>query len=334
MQVILPMAGIGKRMRPHTWSKPKPLLYLAGKTLLDHVLDRFRDVAIDELVLIIGWLGEQIREHVDAHYRIPVRYVWQEELKGQAHAIYLAKEYLAGPCMIVWVDTVFDADLRGVTQTEADIVGYPMPVEDPRRFGVAVQVGDRVVRLIEKPDTFEHREAVIGLYYLRDSAALLDAIAYLMAQNIQTKGEFYLTDALQVMIDRGAHMIARRATVWEDCGTPEAVLQTHRYLLDNGHARLPTVHSGAIIPPVHIAEGAIIEEATVGPYVTLGEGARVAHAVVRDAIVEAGAVVEHSHIAHSLIGRHSVVRGAHGQLNIGDDDVIALGDLGAEKNMP
>ena len=327
MQVILPMAGIGRRMRPHTWSKPKPLIYLAGKTLLDHVLDCFQGLDVDELVLIVGWLGDQIREHMQTHHDLPVRYVVQDQLKGQAHAIHLAKEYLHGPCMIAWVDTVFGVDLSGIQDTGSDIIGYTMEVEDPRRFGVVVEKDGRVVRLIEKPDTCEHRKAVIGLYYLRDSRPLIEAIEHLMAQNIQTKGEFYLTDALQVMIDRGAHMVTRTATVWEDCGTPPAVLQTHRYLLDHGYGRHAGGHRGVVIPPVHIAEGAVIDGATIGPYVSLGKGARVTHGQVRDAIIEAGATVEDSVLERSLVGRNAIVRGAVGRLNVGDDDVIELCDL-------
>jgi len=332
MQVILPMAGIGSRMRPHTWSKPKPLLYIAGQTLLDHVLDRFLPLGVEELVLIVGWLADQIQEHVERWYDLPVRYVLQKELKGQAHAIYLAKEHLSGPCMISWVDTLFDADLSGLEETNADIVGYVMEIEDPRRFGVAVEREGRVVRLIEKPSTCEHRNAVIGLYYVRDSQALVDAIEQLMAQNIQTCGEFYLTDALQVMIDRGAYMVTRPATVWEDCGTPDAVLRTHRYLLDNGHERTAPVRGSLIVPPVHIAEGATVENAVLGPYVTLGAGAQVRDAVVRDAIIESGATIERSVIEHSLVGCRALVRGALGRLNVGDDAVVELGLEGAESS--
>ncbi|MGD8466050.1 MAG: nucleotidyltransferase family protein, partial [Anaerolineae bacterium] len=199
MKVIIPLAGFGKRMRPHTWSKPKPLVNVAGKPVLGHILDKLAglDVQVDELIFIVGWLGDQIEEYYAASgYDYPTHYVEQSELLGQAHAIWLAREHLQGPVLIVFVDTIFEADLGGLQASGLDGVLYVKEVEDPRRFGVAVLDDEGLVtHLVEKPDSFENRLAVIGAYYVRDAAWLLRAIEELMDRNLQTQGEFYLADA-------------------------------------------------------------------------------------------------------------------------------------------
>jgi len=324
MRVILPMAGLGKRMRPHTWSKPKPLLQVAGKPVLGHILDKFIPLDLDEVVFIIGWLGEQIEDYVKSNYAFDTRFITQTDLAGQAHAIYLAKEYLHGPCMIVFVDTLFEADLDGLIDTGFDGVLYVKEVEDPRRFGVVVQEDDRVTRLIEKPETNQYRNVMVGLYYVREGRDLVDAIGYLMANNLQTKGEYYLADALQVMIDRGAHFGTRSVGVWEDCGTPETLLHTNRYLLDHGYAQEVPVHNAVLVPPVYIANSAVIENSVVGPYVTVCDDAHISGSIIRDAIVEAGSVVENMALEASLIGRSATIRGSWKRLNTGDNDEIVL----------
>lgn len=323
MQIVIPLAGFGTRLRPHTWSKPKPLINVAGKAVLGHILDTF-DAALDisEVTFIVGWLGDQIKEYVSAHYDFPAEYVVQEELKGQAHAIYLAKEHLHGPCMIVFVDTLFEADLSNLEKRDVDGVMYVQEVEDPRRFGVIVEEAGRVTQIVEKPDTCENRKVVIGLYYVRDGKALVDAIEHLLEQGIQTKGEYYLADAFQVMIDRGAHFVSQPVSMWEDCGKPETVLHTNRYLLDHGHAQEVETTRSVLIPPVHIAPSAVIEDSVVGPHVTVGEGARIVRSIVSDSIVDQNSTLENVNIHASLIGRNATARGHIGSLNVGDNDVI------------
>ena len=323
MKVIIPLAGYGKRLRPQTWSKPKPLINVAGKPILGHILDRFaRMQDVEDVVFIVGWLGDQIQDYVRANYRFRDHYVEQTELKGQAHALYLAKEFLTGPCIILFVDTLFEGDLSDLDRTGADIVGFVKEVDDPRRFGVVVEEDGRVVRIIEKPEGFEHRKAVVGLYYVREGRELDSAIEYLLAHDIQTKGEYYLADAFQVMIDRGARFVSRPVSVWEDCGTPETVLHTNRYLLDHGHAREVEATNAVLVPPVHIADGAVIEHAVVGPYATVAAGAVVRNAIVRDAIIDEGARVEDMLIEQSLVGRNTTLCGGFRRLNVGDDAVI------------
>ena len=328
MRVIIPLAGFGKRMRPHTWSKPKPLLNVAGKPVLGHILDKLADldVEVEELIFIVGWLGEQIEEYYrDSGYRYPARSVVQTELLGQAHAIWLARENLSGPVLIIFVDTIFEADLSGLQASGLDGVAYVKEVEDPRRFGVAVLDDDGLMtRLVEKPDTKDNKLAVIGAYYIRDASWLLRAIEELMERNLQTKGEFYLADAFTLMIEQGARFGVRQVSVWEDCGTPQAVLQTNRYLLDHGRDNCDTaaVTDSVLIPPVYIAPSAQVERAIIGPYVTIAEDSVVKQSIIRNSIIDEGAYIDDTTLDQSLIGRDAVVRGRYRILNVGDSSRV------------
>ena len=322
MKLVIPLAGYGTRMRPHTYVRPKPLINVAGKPVLAHILDRFQAFDVDEAIFIVGHLGEQVAEYVDTHYHFPItRYVEQRELKGQSHALWLAREYLQGPLFIVFVDTIFDGDLQVVNRTDADGIAFVKEVEDPRRFGVAVtDEGGRVLRFIEKPDSMEHRLAVIGLYWIREGERLVDAIRELLEKDIQTKGEYYLADALQIMIDRGATFRTQRVDVWQDCGTIPATIETNRYLLEHGAANdagRSFPHS-AIVPPCYIGENVTIEGAVVGPYATVLDGAVIRDAIVRDSIIGAGATVESALVEKSIIGERAHVRGTFRAYNVTD----------------
>ncbi len=328
MKVIIPLAGFGKRMRPHTWSKPKPLVNVAGKPVLGHILDKLADldVDVDELIFIVGWLGDQIEEYYQASgYPYPARYVEQRELLGQAHAIWLAREHLDGPVLIIFVDTIFDADLSGLETSGLDGVIYVREVEDPRRFGVTVLGDDGLIsHLVEKPDTLENRLAVIGVYFIRDATWLIRAVEELMARDMQTKGEFYLADAYTLMIGQGARFGVRQVSVWEDCGTPRDVLHTNRYLLEHGHDNghsTAAAHS-VIIPPVYIAPSAQIEHSIIGPYVTIAEHSVVRHSIIRDSIIDEGAYIDDTMLNRSLIGKDAVVRGRYRILNVGDSSRV------------
>jgi glucose-1-phosphate thymidylyltransferase len=334
MKVIIPLAGFGKRMRPHTWSKPKPLLNVAGKPVLGHILDKLADLDVDvtELIFIVGWLGEQIKDYYEASdYPYPARYVEQHELLGQAHAIWLAREALAGPVLIIFVDTIFDADLSGLDVSGLDGVLYVREVKDPRRFGVTVLDDDGLVtHLVEKPESFENRLAVIGVYYIHDAAWLLRAIEELMEQDIQTKGEYYLADAYTLMIKQGARFGVREVSVWEDCGTPQDVLKTNRFLLEHGQgngSKVPATDS-VIIPPVYIAPSAHVEHSIIGPYVTVAEHSVIKQSIIRDSIIDDGAYIDDTMLDRSLIGRDAIVRGRYRVLNVGDSSRVdfAQGD--------
>ncbi len=322
MKLVIPLAGYGTRMRPHTYVRPKPLINVAGKPVLAHILDRFQGFDIDEAIFIVGYMGDQIAEYVDTHYTFPVtRYVEQRELKGQAHALWLARDYLSGPLFIIFVDTIADGSLDVVRSTDADGIAFVKEVEDPRRFGIAMTDEEgRIVRFVEKPDTMEHRLALIGLYWLREGRQLVEAIEELLARDIQTKGEYYLADALQLMIDRGALFRPQEVDVWKDCGTIEATLDTNRYLLAHGAANDGrfSFPQGVVIPPSYVGEGVTIERAVVGPYATVLDGAVIRDALVRDAIVGEGTTIESALVEHSIIGLKARVRGTFQRLNIVD----------------
>jgi glucose-1-phosphate thymidylyltransferase len=322
VKVIIPLAGFGTRLRPHTYTKPKPLVNVAGKPVLGHILDKLVGLDIEEIIFVTGYLGDQIESYVSANYSFPARYVEQKELKGQAHALYLTREYVQGPVLIIFVDTIFDTDLTTLQNSAADGVLYVKQVEDPRRFGVAVLQDGRVTRLIEKPSDMSNNLAVIGVYYLRDSAWLMRAIDELIQRDIKTKGEYFLADALQLMIEQGAVMTAQQLEVWEDCGKPDTVLHTNRYLLDHGRGQIVPTQNSIIIPPVYIASNATVINSIVGPYVTIADEGVIKNSIVRDSIIDERAHIEDATLQGSLVGRDARVSGGFERLNVGDSSQI------------
>jgi glucose-1-phosphate thymidylyltransferase len=332
LKIVIPMAGLGTRLRPHTWSKPKQLVSVAGKTVLDHVLDTFSTIpdSIDiELVNIVGYLGEQIEEYIEENYpHIPSKYVVQENPRGQSHAIQLAGEYLRGPMLIVFADTLIETDLSFLETEEAGSVAWVKPVPDPRRFGVAeVNQDGWVTRLIEKPDDTSNDLAVVGFYYFKQAEDLLEAIEEQMRQDIQTKGEYYLVDAINIMLDQGLKMRTEKVDIWLDAGTPEALLETNRYLLENGmdNSREIPERPGVLVrPPVNIHPSAHIENAIIGPYVSLGANAQVENSILKDLIFEDQAKVSGLVLENSLVGRSSVLRKQPFEINVGDNTELLL----------
>jgi len=340
MQVVIPVAGLGTRLRPHTHTKPKPLVAVAGKPVLGHILDKLTDLDIEKMVFIVGYLGEQIKEYVDLTYDFPTAYVTQKKLRGQAHAIRLTREHITGPMLIIFVDTIFEADLDSLERIKSDGVIYVREVKDPRRFGVVTLDNDGVItQFVEKPSTLVSNLAVVGMYYVKDYDLLFECIDELISRGQQTKGEYYLADALQLMVDRGTRLNAWTIDVWEDCGTAESLLQTNRYLLrktiTNGH----TTDRAIIIPPVAISDSARIENAIIGPYVSVGaecqitnsiigpyvslaDRSEVVSSIVKDSIVNEGSRIETAMLSHSLIGNNARVRSSLKRLNVGDTSQI------------
>jgi glucose-1-phosphate thymidylyltransferase len=327
MKVIIPTAGLGTRLRPHTYSKPKPLVSVAGKPVLGHILDTLSQLPIEEITFITGYLGNQIEDYVREHYPFPARFIEQTELRGQAHAVYLARDVVSGPTIILYVDTIFEADLTKLATLDADGAIYVKEVEDPRRFGVTFIENGRITRLVEKPDSDISRLAMIGLYYVREAQDLMQAIEQMIERNIQTKGEFYLTDAFQVMIDGGAHFIAEPVEVWEDCGKFETVLQTNRYLLDHGRAHVGPSEGSIIVPPVYIDDTAQVSNSIIGPYVSIAAGATVRDSIIRDSIINSEATIQSATLQNSLVGDDALVEGDFRELNVGDSSEIRFGRL-------
>ncbi len=332
LKIVIPMAGLGTRLRPHTWSKPKQLIGVAGKTVLDHVLDTLStlpDPHNIELVNIVGYLGEQIESYLGVHYPdMKAHYVVQDDPRGQSHAIYLAREYLHGPMLVVFADTLIETDLSFLADEPAEAVAWVKPVPDPRRFGVAVVDGDGcVTRLIEKPQDMTHNLAVVGFYYIRRAEDLLSAIEEQMERNLQLKGEFFLADALNLMLERGLKMRTEKVETWLDAGTSEALLETNRYLLEKGSGNSSKVADRdgvVVIPPVFIHPTAEVVQSIVGPHVSLGAGCRVERSILSNSILEDEAQVQDVILESSLVGRRAHIQRRAAVINAGDETVVIL----------
>jgi glucose-1-phosphate thymidylyltransferase len=321
MHLIILTAGYGTRLRPHTYSKPKSLVSVAGKPMLGQILDRLSGLQIDQATIVTGYLGEQIEAYVPQHYSFPCRFVEQTELRGQAHAILLAQDGVGGPALVMFGDGIIEADFAQLNSEREAGVAYVQEVQDPRRFGVAVLNDEgHITRLVEKPATPVSNLAVIGAYYFPEVQRLFSAIDHIIEQDIQIKGEYYLADALQAMIDRGERFRTASAQLWKDCGTVEALLSTNRYLLDNGaaHEGGPgTVTRSVIIPPVYIHDDARIVDSVIGPHVAVSAGATITESRIKDSIVNEGAQLRAALLRGSLIGERTEVSGSFQTMNIG-----------------
>jgi len=332
LKIVIPMAGFGSRMRPLTWSRPKQLLRVASNTALGHVLETLSTVPDPnnvEFIFIIGYLGDQMKPYMDANYpQYKVHYIWQREMKGQSHAIYQCKDVLGGPMLMVFADTLIETNLSFLANEEAGGVAWVKPVPDPRRFGVAEVGADGwVKRLIEKPPTMENNLAVVGFYYFADSLELLSAIEEQMARNVQLKNEFFLADAVNIMLKRGMKMKTVQVDSWLDTGTPDASLDTNRFLLDHGRDNTPEAASRpgvVVIPPVYIHSSAQVQASVIGPHAVLGANVTVSGSVIRNSIVEDQAEITNAVLETSLIGKRAKVQGIVGTVNVGDDSVVSV----------
>lgn len=324
MDVILPVAGLGSRLRPLTWNRPKPLVSVGGKTILEHVIERVEPVDPERLIFITGFLGDHVEAWAKEHLQLPSAFVEQPEMLGQTDAIARTRDLATGAGLVIFPDLVFEADFSGLKDSDADVVLYTKQVEDPSRFGVAVEENGRVTRLVEKPTEPISREAVVGIYYFRSMPDLFDAIDQQLEAGITLKGEYFLADAIQIMIDRGKKVVTAPVTVWEDCGTIDALLDTNRYLLDQRSTG--SVAGAEIKAPVSIAPGATIEGGVIGPYVSIGANAVIRNSVIQDSIVNDGATVEDSALNRSVIGCNAQVSGAKASLTVGDLSVVKGND--------
>ncbi|MFN8591492.1 MAG: sugar phosphate nucleotidyltransferase [Thermomicrobiales bacterium] len=323
MDIILPVAGLGSRLRPQTWTKPKPLVPVAGKPMLEHVLDRVLPLQPEKIVFITGFLGDQIERWARDRLDVPVAFVEQPEMKGQTDAIIRTRGLVERDALILFPDMLFEADFSGLTSTDADVVMFTKEVDDPSALGIAVVEDGLIVRLIEKPQDPISKLAVIGIYYVRNVEDLYTAIEEQMERGLSLKNEYFIADAIQLMIDAGARVVSMPVSDWEDCGNAENLLNTNRYLLDRVGAERSRGDGATIIAPSVVAPDATIENSVIGPYASIGHGVSVRDSVVRDSIVDDRAMISRSLVSGSLVGRRARLNGVTGSFNIGDDAVVS-----------
>lgn len=331
MKVIIPMAGRGTRVRPHSHVTPKPLLPVCGKSMVERIVDTFSAVLprpITEGVFILGPdFGQDVRDaltDICKRHGAKASFAVQSPAKGTAHAVSCAGDALEGEGIVVFADTLFFMD-PGVDLSNSDVVAWVKHVDDPSRFGVAVREGDRIVRLVEKPKELISTEALIGIYYVKDLGRLSRAIDYLMDNNITGVGnEFQLTDAFDRLLKEGAVFRTATVTEWLDCGTIEALTDTTRFLIRHQKPAIPegAIKSAIVHEPVYIGPGAVVEGGEIGPETSVEAGAKIVNSTVKHGIVFGNASISNAKLTDSLVGRHAVVDGFNGSCNIGDHSEI------------
>ncbi len=318
MRAIIPVAGFGTRLKPHTLTHPKVLLNVGGKPIVAHIIEKLLEENITEATFIVGYLGERIEEYISKTYPLlKANYVEQKELLGLGHAIYqAAPTFNDDEILIILGDTVFDVDLSQIAQLNTSSLGVK-EVEDPRRFGVAELENGFITKLVEKPENPTTNLALVGLYYLKDSKLLTESIEELMKRNIKTKNEYQLTDALQLMIEKGEKFSTFPVEGWYDCGKPETLLSTNRFILQRNGAP-KQIESVVINEPVYIAPTAKIKNSVIGPFATISDNCEVTDSVIKNSIINKNSKVERMILADSIIGADARVQGSHHKMNVGD----------------
>ncbi len=322
-KAVIPAAGEGRRLKPHTHTTPKILLQVAGKSIIGHIMDRLLPAGPDEVIVVVGAQGDQVKQYLTSEYRCPFRFVQQTDPKGLGDAVYRAKDAFAGePILVLLGDTIVDLDMSKMVGRD-NVIGVK-PVSDPRRFGIVELRGRYARRLVEKPERPRSNLAIVGVYFFRDSGLLFGALDRLIARGRRTRGEFQLTDALQLLIDAGMKIKTRVIEHWLDCGTRDAMLETNRYLLAKGGYFKPRRNT-VIVPPVFIHDSAKIEGSVVGPNVSIGAEAEIRGSIVSDSIINRRVVVEHALLQGSILGESSVVRDSPRRLNLGGFSELEVG---------
>ena len=321
MKVIIPLAGKGTRLRPHTFTVPKPMLRVAGKPVMDYVLDDVRALGdIDEVIYITGHLKETVEQHVREEFGdLKAAFIEQKVQDGTAGAVGMARERVHGPVLIIFVDTIFDADLSIIKTCTDDGIIWTQEVEDYQRFGVVVTDGSGyMTKIVEKPSTPISKRANIGLYYVRNWKLLFEGIEHVRRQPPH-KGEYFLTDAFQYMIDKGARLKVEEVDGWYDAGKLDTLLETNRVMLEKGRARRPAQTGDCrIVNPVYIEDGVTLTASTIGPNVSISTGSTVTRSTLRDTVIGSHTRIEDSAITGSLIGDYTVIERYSGALSVGD----------------
>jgi glucose-1-phosphate thymidylyltransferase len=328
MKVIMPVAGKGTRLRPHTHLVPKPMLRIAGRPVIDYVMEDLQALGnVEQIIYVTGHLKEKVEKFAREQTPFPSVFVEQVEQKGTADAVALARPYVDQDVLIVFVDTIFDADFSVVKTTDADGIIWVKEVEDYQRFGVVVTDADgNMTRIIEKPSEPISKRANIGLYYIKNWKLLYEGIDHVLRQP-PNKGEFYLTDAFQYMIDKGAKIRVEDVAGWYDAGKIDTLLETNQTILEKRKAaRKPSNldASAKIVEPVYIEDGAQVKNSTVGPNVSIGAGTVVEGSTLSHTIVGGKSKIRNATLTNSLVGDEVVLEGVKGEVTVGDHSEIRV----------
>lgn len=330
MKAIIPVAGAGAKLRPHTYTQPKALIPIAGKTILSFIVDQLREVGIDEYVFILGYLGEKIQDYVQSTYpNLKTHFVYQNDRLGTAHAIELAKSIVGNDEVFIALgDTICEYDIREVMESPYSMLGVKK-VDDPTKFGVAeINDNEFIDHTVEKPVIPKSNYALVGLYKIKETEILFECFQQLFTDNIKTHGEYNLTDALDCMIKKGVQFKSFKVKHWFDCGKKESLLETNALLLkkSGGISINPENYvNSIIIEPVSIAEGCVIHDSIIGPHVTIGNNTNIKSSIVRDSIIGSYTTLFEVVLDNSLIGSDASVKGLSRSLNIGDNTEIDFG---------
>jgi len=321
MKVIIPLAGKGTRLRPHTHLVPKPMLKIAGKPVMAYILEDLERLGgVDEVIYVTGHLKEKVEEYAKTQFSLPAVFVEQVVQDGTAGAVKLAQPYVDQDVLIIFVDTIFETDLSVIKTTDADGIIWVKEVEDYQRFGVVVTDKDgNMTKIVEKPSTPISKRANIGLYYVKNWKLLYEGIDHVLTQP-KNQGEYYLTDAFQYMIDKGARLKVVDVEGWYDAGKLDTLLETNKIVLEKGAARRPknVEASVTIHDPVYVEDDVMLTNATIGPNVTLGKGSRVEGSTLTDTIIGSKCTIKHSTLHNSLIGDNVVIEGLRGEVTLSD----------------
>lgn len=330
MKAIIPVAGAGTKLRPHTYTQPKALIPLAGKTILSVIIDQLKDAGIHEFIFIIGYLGDKIQDYVTTQYPdLNCHFINQGERHGTGHAINLTKEIVdKDEVLIILGDTIAEFDVKAIMDSPYSMLGVKK-VDDPRNFGVA-EIGedDFIYRVVEKPAIPKSNMALVGVYKIRETEFLFSCLDKVIENEIRKYDEFSLTDALECMIQQGAKFQSFKVTHWFDCGKKESLIQSNAILLKKFTDSTPkenNYQNTIIIPPVSIGAGCIIKNSIIGPNVAVGEHTIIGNALIKDSIIGAYSNLSEIVLNNSLIGSDAEVKGVSRNLNIGDNTAIDLG---------
>jgi glucose-1-phosphate thymidylyltransferase len=329
MKAIIPVAGAGTKLRPHSYTQPKALIPLAGKTVLRIIVDQLKEAGIDEFIFIVGYLGEKIEDYVNARYpELKAHYVHQTDRQGVGHAVELTKDLVAGDeVFVVLGDTICEYDVKEVISSPDSMIGV-RKVDDPREFGVAEINEDGLIEhVVEKPQIPKSNMAMVGIYKIRESNQLFDCLENNISQGLRSYGEYNLTDALDCMIRAGVKFRSFRVENWFDCGRKETLLESNALLLKKFATDTDAgqFENTVIVPPVSIGTGCSIKNSIIGPNVAIGENTTVDYSIVKDSIIGSYSNLFDIVLADSVIGSDTNLRGESRSLNIGDNTSIDLG---------